>query len=313
MRIGVFDSGIGGITVLSEIRKRLGSVDYVYLGDTAHLPYGTKSPAQVERLSVDCARILKGKKVDALVVACNTASSLAIDAIRREMSPLPVFGMVEPGVAAVLSVLASQKPFPLRGQDPSFLVGEDRSFPRLNEGEPASLAITAPFPILVLATRATVRSGAYGKGLRKLLLQGAEAAVIEQACPLLVPMIEEGWIDHPILHDTLAEYVGPHVLGGVGLVAEGSLASKNGARVPGVALLGCTHYPWIQAAIQKSLPGWIIVDSAHAVAAALERSDLLLNYKNHEGISKIEWIFTDPDAVPAFALKMIQSMNSGEI
>ena len=282
----MFDSGIGGITVLSEIRKRLGSVNYVYLGDTAHLPYGTKSPAQVERLSVDCARILKGKKVDALVVACNTASSLAIDAIRSEMSPLPVFGMVEPGVEAVLSVLANHEFLPLRGQD------------------------AAGLPILVLATRATVRSGAYGKGLRKRLPEGVSAgstssnslscSVIEQACPLLVPMIEEGWIDHPILHDTLAEYVGSHV-------------SLSGSGVRGVALLGCTHYPWIQAAIEKSLPGWIVVDSAHAVASALERSDLVLRSKNQKGISKIEWLFTDPDAVPAFALKMIQSMNLGEI
>ncbi|MEO5971235.1 MAG: glutamate racemase [Bdellovibrionia bacterium] len=276
MRIGVFDSGIGGITVLSEIRKRLGSVDYVYLGDTAHLPYGTKSPAQVERLSVDCARVLKEKKVDVLVVACNTASSLAIDSIRLAMDPIPVFGMVEPGVEAVLSAIAN-----------------------LEKNTPS---MTSKAPIVVLATRATVRSGAYSSALKKhliphLLTDEESHSVFELACPLLVPMIEEGWIDHPILHDTLALYVGPHL-----------------SETPGVALLGCTHYPWIIAAVQKSLPGWKVVDSANAVASALERSEFkIAKPLTRLGSGNVQWIFTDPDAVPAFATKMIHSMNSGEI
>ena len=90
MRIGVFDSGVGGITVLSELRKSLGAVDYVYFGDTAHLPYGPKSPAQIERLSKSGVLILKEKKIDALVVACNTSSSLALGAIREVMGPIPV-------------------------------------------------------------------------------------------------------------------------------------------------------------------------------------------------------------------------------
>jgi glutamate racemase len=275
MRIGVFDSGIGGITVLSEIRKKLGFVDYVYLGDTAHLPYGTKSAAQVERLSIDCAKILKEKKVDALIVACNTASSLAIDVIRIAMSPIPVFGMVEPGVEAVLSVVAHIE----------------------KEKGPA-----APKPpILILATRATVRSGAYGNALKKhlvphLLTDQESYTVSEQACPLLVPMIEEGWVDHPILHETLAVYVDTYLSG-----------------PPGVALLGCTHYPWIISAVQKSLPGWKVVDSAHAVASALERSEFKVAQPfAQSGGGSIEWIFTDPEAVPAFANKMIHSMNSGE-
>src|SRR4051812_39389593 len=100
MKIGVFDSGIGGITVLRELTQRLKNVSYVYLGDTAHLPYGTKSPAQIEKLSAECARILKSKDVDALVVACNTASSLALPVIEAVMAPVPVFGVVGPGVDA---------------------------------------------------------------------------------------------------------------------------------------------------------------------------------------------------------------------
>ncbi len=190
MKIGVFDSGIGGITVLTELRKRFPTFKYVYLGDTAHVPYGTKSAAQIRRFSVNCARTLFEKEVDALVVACNTASAHALDAIKRVMGAIPVLGVVEPGVTAALDHVGKK---------------DDDS------------------PVLVLATRATVRSGAYGRLLRKALK--GRRPVLEQECPLLVPMIEEGWIQHPILQDTIAEYVAPHVA----------------AQKPGVALLGCTH------------------------------------------------------------------------
>src|SRR5687767_9478360 len=134
MRIGVFDSGIGGLTVLRELRRRIGAADYIYLGDTAHLPYGTKSPAHARSLSIMCAQIRKSKRVDALVVACNTASSLALDVVRAEMHPIPVLGVVEPGAH---SALAAWNVF---------------------ESEEV--------PILVLATNATVKSQAYGNLLR---------------------------------------------------------------------------------------------------------------------------------------------------
>jgi len=275
MKIGVFDSGVGGITVLSELRRSLGPVDYVYLGDTAHVPYGTKSPAQIEKLSLDCARTLKSKSIDALVVACNTASSWAFEVIETLMHPIPVFGVVGPGVESALASLLT-----LQGQkqDP---------------------------PILVLATRATVASHAYGKALNKILQPGwapeqESARVIEQACPLLVPMIEEGWIDHSILHLTIAEYVKPHL----------------SRFKTGVALLGCTHYPWIHAAFEKAMPGWTVVNSARAVTESLQKSAFFQKWEGFpeavvsasaaKATGSVEWIFTDPEAVPAFAKKYMQ-------
>jgi glutamate racemase len=271
VKIGVFDSGIGGITVLTELKKRFGFVDFVYLGDTAHVPYGTKSPSQIERLSLDCAKVLKSKGIDAFVVACNTASSWALTAIEELMAPLPVFGVVVPGVEAVLSTLGS--------------------WVQRNHNS----------AVLVLATKATVQSHAYGRLLRKRLDQAPEfqknnqIPVLEQACPLLVPMIEEGWIDHPILHQTILEYVSPYV----------------GSYEPGVALLGCTHYPWIHSAFEKAMPGWKVVNSAWAVAESLQRSEL---FQNHEKLrlgpsGTLEWIFTDPEAVSAFAKQKVSLLS----
>lgn len=256
MRIGVFDSGVGGITVLTELRRQLPGATFVYLGDTANVPYGTKSAAHVTRLSVDCARRLQDEGVDAIVVACNTASSLALPAISEAIGELPLHGVVEPGVEAATQALAA--------------LGR------------------ADAPVLVLATRATIRSRAYSQRLEaRLGLQGHP--VLEQACPLLVPMIEEGWIDHPILHLTIAEYVEAYFK----------------AHQPGVALLGCTHYPWILAAIQKALPGWAVVDSAHAVARAIGGE------ASAEGpLGRVEWIFTDPLAVPGFARELIEGRES---
>ncbi len=259
MKIGVFDSGIGGITVLNALRRRVTGVDFVYLGDTAHVPYGTKSPAQIRRLCVESATVLKSKKIDALVVACNTASSLALGEIRAVMESVPVFGMVEPGVEAVTESHGG-----------------------------SSLG-----PVLVLATRATVRSGAYGIQLRDRFSQnGWQTEVFEQECPLLVPMIEEGWVDHAILHQTIGEYVHAH----------------RSSQPPGVALLGCTHYPWIQAAFERALPGWKVVNSAEAVVSHLGKVGLI--QPTPVGLSRlqgaVDWIFSDPDAVPAFAKELVQ-------
>ncbi len=274
LKIGVFDSGVGGITVLSELRLKFPHADYVYLGDTAHVPYGPKSPNQIQRLSIECAKTLKQKNVDLVVVACNTASSWALPEIQETMGTRPVVGVIDSGAQAALDVL--------------------------------HLGLR---PVLVLATRATVQSQAYSKALRTQWELSASNTsqpksngikIIEKACPLLVPMIEEGWIDHPILHQTILEYVGQY----------------REPLTQGVALLGCTHYPWIQAAIQKALPGWEIVNSARAVANGLAQNDLFCRESTtasprtqasgNPKMGKIEWIFTDPDAVPDFAQRLIE-------
>lgn len=274
MKLGVFDSGVGGITVLRELRKAFPGIDYVYLGDTAHVPYGTKSAAQIERFSVDCARTLKDRGIEALVVACNTASSLVLPAIRVAIAPIPVLGVVEPGVGATVAAVRSMSLAPVSASEGAEI--EDTS--------------EAP-PVLVLATRATVNSHAYGKALSALL---PSSEIIEQACPLLVPMIEEGWTDHPILHQTIQEYVGPHL-------------RVLGDRA-GVALLGCTHYPWIQAAFERALPGWTVVNSASAVTAGVAEAFAgvmpavtAIGAAGSNATATIEWIFTDPLSVPAFA------------
>ena len=221
MKIGVFDSGVGGLTVLGELKKALPEADYVYFGDTANVPYGTKSAGKIESLSRTAARKIRQMNVDALVVACNTASSWAFDAIREEMGDVPVFGVVEPGVDAAI---------------------ENRI-----DG-----------PIVVLATRATVRSHAYISGFKRKLgeAQFAKLQISEQACPLLVPLIEEGWVDHPVLHQVLKEYLSPF--------------ADHHPR--GVAVLGCTHFPWIQSAVEKALPGWVVVNSAKEVAEQVRSS-----------------------------------------
>ncbi|NDD90603.1 glutamate racemase [bacterium] len=253
MKIGVFDSGVGGMTVLSELRRRFGSTHFVYLGDTAHVPYGAKSPAQVRKFSAECSRTLRDRGISALVVACNTASSLALDQIRDVCGRgIQVLGVVEPGVSAALEAL-KQKPLGA--------------------------------PVLVLATKATVKSGLYGR-----LLREKGAMVFEQACPLLVPMIEEGWTDHPVLHQVIEEYV----------------RSYRSSHLTGVALLGCTHYPWIQEAFQKALPGWTVVNSAQAIASALCK---IVDSGNQPSGSQpegpqVDWIFTDPEAVPEFVLPL---------
>lgn len=248
MKIGVFDSGVGGMTVLSELRKQFGNSHFVYLGDTANVPYGTKSFAQVRKLSASCGAMLRDRGVDCLVVACNTASSVALEDIQRSCgSAIPVIGVVEPGASAALSALSVH-----------------------SEGS----------PILILATRATVKTGVYGE-----LLRESHSVVYEQACPLLVPMIEEGWTDHPVLHQTIEEYVGPY----------------RRQYSSGVALLGCTHYPWIQAAFQRALAGWTVVNSAQAIATVLKKT---MGIQPAPGSAQVDWIFTDPDAIPGFVLPL---------
>lgn len=184
MRIGILDSGIGGITVLIELKKRFPTVDYIYYGDTANLPYGSKKSAHIEKLSIDCSHFLKSKKIDALVVACNAISSCALPVIRKIFDSIPVFGVIDPGVKAAIKICLSSS----------------------SNGE---------CPILVLATRATVNSHAYRETLSSVWSPAQKMPqIFEQACPLLTPMIEEGvWINHSLLSQVVAEYIQPYAKG----------------------------------------------------------------------------------------------------
>jgi len=210
-RIGIFDSGVGGLTVQRAIIDRLPALDTVYLGDTARVPYGTRSPEVVTQYSLRNARVLVGQAIDLLVVACNTASAVALPALRQALS-IPVLGVVEPGARVAARRSASGR-------------------------------------IGVIGTASTVASGAYQAALRALR---PEARVSAHACPLFVPMAEEGWTDP-----------GDEV---VRLVARRYLAPLRAEEVD-VLVLGCTHYPLLRGAIGAELPGARLVDSAEAVAA----------------------------------------------
>ncbi|MBC7385241.1 MAG: glutamate racemase [Cryobacterium sp.] len=247
LKLGVFDSGIGGITVLEALKRRFPEHDFAYFGDTLNVPYGTKSETVIRLLSESAGMRMADYGLDAVVVACNTASSLALPEFEKTLSPIPVFGMVEAGVAAILDAF------------------------RLGFVEPST-------PVIVFGTRATVRSGVYGRLLRAAL---PEATVFEQACPLLVPIIEEGWKDHEILRTALREY-----------------AAAYQQLTPGVALLGCTHYPWIRGAFESALPGWKIIDSAEAVCERLAEAFPELLSTQNSGVT--HWYFSDPETVAPF-------------
>lgn len=172
--IGVFDSGVGGLTVLRALRQCLPQESFVYLGDTARLPYGTKSPESVLRYSIQASEVLVNRGVKYLVVACNTASSFALEALRARFSPTPVIGVIEPGAAACCRTTRSGV-------------------------------------IAVVATEGTVRGGAYQRCIARLR---PGVTVHAQACSLFVPLAEEGWVEGPIVeaiaHRYLDELFGAH-------------------------------------------------------------------------------------------------------
>lgn len=165
--IGVFDSGVGGLTVLRELRRALPHEDFVYLGDTARLPYGTKSAGSIRQYSLQAASLLLERGVKCLVVACNTASAVALDALAQEFAPTPVLGVLEPGAAAACRATRTGR-------------------------------------IAVLATEGTVRGGAYQAAITRLR---PDAVVIARACPLFVALAEEGWVDGPIVDGVIHRYL----------------------------------------------------------------------------------------------------------
>jgi glutamate racemase len=213
--VGVFDSGFGGLTVLRSLLSKIPSAKYIYLGDTARLPYGAKSQATIARYAVESARFLEQRGCDYLVIACNTATALALEDIRQAVK-VPVLGVIEPGAQAAKKVLEHG--------------GGD---------------------VLVLATAATVQSHAYHAACAAIGLRA-----IEVACPLLVPLVEEGWVDHPVTRDVLRIYLSE------------ALTKCD----PDAVLLGCTHYPVIAGAIEKTLrelgSNAVVIDSAESTAEA---------------------------------------------
>jgi glutamate racemase len=210
-RIGIFDSGVGGLTVQRAILAALPAVDTVYLGDTARVPYGTKSAETVTEYSLRNARFLARHEIDLLVVACNTASAVAIPALRAALA-VPVLGVVEPGARAAARASRSGR-------------------------------------IGVIGTQGTIGSGAYQEAIR-VARPGAE--VVARACPLFVPLAEEGWTDpaDPIVRGIVSRYLAPLRDAGIDTL-----------------VLGCTHYPLLRDAIAAELPGVQLVDSADAIAA----------------------------------------------
>ncbi|MGA2170736.1 MAG: glutamate racemase [Terracidiphilus sp.] len=217
--IGVFDSGFGGLTVLRALIHRLPQTRFAFLGDTARLPYGSKSRRTIARYAAESARFLvRDQGAEFLVIACNTASALALDAIQDAVS-VPVLGVIEPGASAA------------------------RAASRTGD-------------VLVIATDATVQSHAYAAACRT---QGLRA--LEKACPLLVPLVEEGWIDHPVTAEVIRIYLDE-------LNAEAAAQGLN----PDVLVLGCTHYPLLRPLIARAVPaGMKVIDSAEAAAEAALR------------------------------------------
>ncbi len=254
MKIGVFDSGIGGMTVLKELVRRYPHHHYIYFGDNANVPYGTKSPETIRALCRAGALKLQKLKVDAVIVACNTASSLALATFKKTLKNIPVFDVLEAGAdyACQWTARSHQKS-----------------------------------KILVLATHATVASRAYQKTIRK---KGFKGSVLEKACPLFVPIIEEGIFHDRVLREAIDRYV--------------SALKTLPHNTQGIVLLGCTHYPWIEKELIQAFPHWKVLNSAKAMALSLKKTLLAPSKKK----GKIQWIFTDPKALSKFALKAMSEI-----
>lgn len=220
--IGVFDSGVGGLTVLSALLRHIPEANYLYFGDTARLPYGSKSAATVAHYAVGAIRHLQSHGAELLVIACNTATALALDEIKAA-SEVEVIGVVEPGARAAAEASRARK-------------------------------------VVVIGTEATVASHAYHRAL-----EARGVAVKEKACPLFVPLVEEGWTEHTVTEQVARIYLNE--------------AFSGNERDADVLVLGCTHYPLIKTLLSRTAPAHVtIVDSAestaHDVARKLQISPL---------------------------------------
>jgi glutamate racemase len=255
--IGVFDSGIGGLTVVSALRALLPNESIFYLGDTARIPYGSRSEATVQRYSLEMGAMLLDEKAKTVVVACNTASALALAQLEKSL-PVTVTGVILPGARA-------------------------------------AIAKTRTGHVGVIGTRATIKSGAYERALRAL---NPDVHVTARACPLLVPLIEEGWLQSAITDEIILQYLGPLLEEGIDTL-----------------VLGCTHYPLLRPAIARLVgEGVNLVDSAENCASAVRelllREDLCAPETNG---GKLQVALTDPpDSFLRVAREALQ-LDVGEV
>jgi len=232
--IGVFDSGIGGLTVLKELTLKLPFENFIYVGDTARVPYGTKSKETITHYASQIIEFLLSKNVKLIVVACNTVSSNSLNILKRKYK-LPIIGVIEPGVKKAISITKNKR------------VG-------------------------VIGTKATINSHTYKKFLKKEKIK-----TFEKACPLFVPLVEEGWFDNEITQLVAKEYLN-------------DFKDKD----IDTLILGCTHYPMLIPVIKRVLDNVNIINSAEAVS--LETEEVLFKNKlltSNKTKGKVEYYFTD--------------------
>ncbi len=241
--IGVFDSGLGGLTVVKEIMRQLPSEDVVYFGDTARVPYGTKSQESIVRFSKENVAILLKHKVKMVVVACNTASSLALSSLRDTFS-VPIIGVIKPGAQKAVQITRNKR-------------------------------------IGIIATSATIQSEEYTHEIKRL---SPTVMVNAQACPLFVPLVEEGWFDTKVTETVAQEYLG-----------------KMKKTKIDTLILGCTHYPLLKPVLKKIMgKDVVLVDSAQEVA--LEVKQLLeVTQKNRIANKKSPPVFLVSDEPKHFS------------
>lgn len=254
--IGVFDSGIGGLTVLKELALQFPEENFIYLGDTARLPYGSKSAQTIRKYSEQNIQFLKNQNVKAVVIACNTASSQVTES---ELFGLPIYNVIEPGSKRALSLSQSHR-------------------------------------IGVLGTRATITSRAYTQRLTQL---SPRAQVFDQACPLFVPLAEEGWDSDPVTNLIVFRYLNQIMQHQID-----------------VLILGCTHYPILKAAISKVTGSGIeLVDSGEAIAHWLKQDMMQgrLGSSLMQGQRKIQILTTDSSHhFTDLALRILQPLKTDD-
>jgi glutamate racemase len=245
--IGVFDSGIGGLSVLKQFIRFLPSEKYIYLGDTARVPYGNRSADTVCKYTKQCVEFLMEQDVKYIVIACNTASSVAMEVV-RDIANVPVIDMISPAVTAAVRATTNGK-------------------------------------IGIIGTRATINSKAYTNGILNLEVD-KQIQVFSQACPLFVPIVEEGWLSHPATRLVAEEYLK-------------CLIQQN----IDTLVMGCTHYPLLRQLIMELMPGINLIDTGeHAAVNAIrllaEQKSLVEDH--HDVISKPDAVFYVTDVPSTF-------------